>query len=1415
MNSIKINYLKHALAMLFCMLLMQPVELRAAYENIEFSSLTNHDGLSNSQVSAILKDARGYIWFGTQSGLNRFDGFRMKTFLYSNTNDKSLPNNSVDELQQDYNGDIWIHTSSGYCIYKYDLEQFDRKPEEWLKTIDVMGPPYKLLIDKAKNMWFAVYGQGLYFHNARTKSTYLFKFTKKPQPGCLKEGNFSHLLEVNGDVVITYSDGTLCRVNGEKQQVLWYNSYLADHKITGDDGAYTFFDGRGGYWVSVSGATYVYNSNLKKWTDSRTYLAELGISVPVNTRVITRDVALDKAGHLWVASDHNGLFYIDLKSKVCRQFIHTNEKGSIIDNSLQKVYVDDDGAIWIGSYKNGVAYYSPNSRKFYTIPLGDICTITQDLKGNLWCGTNDGGIICYSPVTGQSWRFGQAQTGLTSDVVVSSVTMSDGTMYFGTFNGGLTQYRDGKWKAFHAAPGGLANNSVWCLAEDPFHRLVLGTLGSGFQIFNPASETFATYNVQNAGITSDFINSLFLLDKENILIGHSQNYSLFNFGTRKVTNVNGTKDGQPFPSPSINYAMKDSRGILWMASPAGIMMYDERNGQMESINELNGTQGSVGCSILEDKQHNMWLVSEFIVTRVTLSKNEDGNWNLTMISFNSLDGLQNRQFNQRSACLMRNGSIAVGGQDGINIISPSRIHATQKQAHVLFSGLVLFDHPLMAGEEFEGRVPLKESLDANPDLDLSYKDKAFTVQLASDQVSLPARCRFLYRMKGLDDKWMMTAEGRPEVTFTNLSSGSYVLECKVVNADGSVSDEVSTLKVHIHPPFYLSIWAFIVYAILIAGAFYLYRRRMLEKQRAKFERQSMEDNMKKTKELNELKLNFFTNVSHELRTPLTLIISPLVNMIREEEDPSKKRKLEMIHRNATRLLNLVNQILDFRKFDQNKEKLVKTRTDIVSFVDNICSSFRILANSKVTLGFESTVPKLQMSFDADKVGKIVNNLLSNAYKFTPDGGFITVSLSIALRQRVDDKDTDMLRISVADTGKGISDEEKKHVFERFYQINGTEMQPQGGSGIGLNLVKKFAELHGGRVDVTDNPGGGTIFIVDLPIESSTTANNTAHLGTLRVAPIITTLHEAEDEDGKKMTDDTVSTDSLYGMHRSHRNSNQGSAPSRKPVVLLVDDSDDFREFMNDVLTDYTVIEAVNGQDAWNKIIDRRPDIILSDVMMPVMDGNELCRLCKENDETTSIPFIMLSARLGEEQRKESLMSGADEYITKPFDIDMLNLRLKNLLKWSGRSQTGSDTTTVGATHPQANGQPVGGANKTTLAEYQLTDSDKKFLEEVDIYIRDNMNNPDTSVESLSAHLCISRVQLYKRMISLTGTTPSEYLRAKRIKQAEHLIHDGELTISEIAYMVGFNNPRYFTKYFQDAYGMTPSQYRKKLQELEE
>lgn len=701
-----LNLLRQALMVLGFVLLLQPLQMRAALQNIEFSSLNNRDGLSNSQVNAILKDKTGYVWFGTQSGLNRFDGFRMKTFLYSATNQTSLANNYVDELQEDNEGKIWVHTSVGYCVYDPTTEQFDRKPEVWLKTINVEGVPQRLLVDSQKNMWIQVWGKGLYYYNVKNETTYLFKYVKKPKSGCLMDRDISSLKDVDGKLLVTYGDGTLCLLDGDKQSALWYNTFLKDHRLCGDNGAYSFVENNHTFWVSTTTEAYVFNSLNRQWLSTRSYLAQRGILVPVNDRIVIRDLQVNANGALWVATDHHGLFYIDFKTKACHQYVHSNVRGSIVDNSLQKVYIDNFGAVWVGSYKNGVAYYSPSSSKFNTIPLGDVCTITQDLAGNLWCGTN------------------------------------------------------------------------------------------------------------------------------------------------------------------------------------------------------------------------------------------------------------------------------------------------------------------------------------------------------------------------------------------------------------------------------------------------------------------------------------------------------------------------------------------------------------------------------------------------------------------------------------------------------------------------------------------------------------------------------AHLESMRVAPVIATVHKAEDT-MEETVDEGGSSDALYGVHSS----SHADKPTRKNYVakvLLVDDSDDFREFMRDVLTDYQVIEAVNGKDAWQKIIEVRPDVILSDVMMPVMDGIELCRMVKSNEETASIPFVMLTARLAAEHRVEGLESGADDYITKPFNIDMLNLRIRNLLGWARRSARRSfldknKEEKKDSSQPKERAIPKG-----ELGDFEMTANDRKFLADVDKYIKDMMGDPDTSVESMSAHLCMSRVQLYKRMVSLTGTTPSEYLRAKRIKRAEELIHSDELNISEIAYTVGFNNPRYFTKYFQEAYGLTPSQYKKKL-----
>ena len=1433
-------------AYLLLMLVGTALAASAPRLDLEFNYLTNRDGLSNCQVNAILEDNNGYIWLGTQSGLDRYDGFRFKNFFYKNIDKSSIPNNSIDNIQQDAGGNLWIHTSLGYCVYRFETESFDRQPEWWLKQYGIYFTPKKVFIDSNKNMWFVEYGKGCWFLNIKTHKTHYFSFKSM---GILSPTNeVNDIVEQKGTAVLSFRDGTICRLDGLRKKVLWSNNYLTKTYGFTDEGAFTFIDGRNNYWVYSNNHAFVYDALHKKWYAGMVaFVKAQGIDISVSDNILIRDIAKARDGKLWIATDHNGLFVLDYAHKTCRQYVKLEgTKGSLPDNSLQKIYIDRRDNVWIGTYKNGIAYYSVSSTKFSTIRLGDICTITQDKSGNLWCGTNDAGIVSYNPKTGQIQTYGQGTTGLKSDIVVCSLTMSDGSMYFGTFNGGMACYKNGQWKAYYVSPKGLSNQSVWSLAEDKYHRLIVGTLGGGLQVFDPKTETFKTFNIDNSKLTSNYINSLSDTPDGNILIGHSQNFTIFNVDNFKMTNYDTARGGRAFLSPSVNAAIVDSRGLIWTATPAGMTMYDPKTGQMEWMNELNGTQGAVGCSIVEDQAKTIWLVSEYLITHVTLSKNSRNQWDFAMTSYNYMDGLQDAQFNYRSAYLTKSGDLIVGGQDGINVIHTRMERNAHKHVKALFSGLVLFDHPLKAGEEYEGKVVLEKALEESEELDLSYKDNAFTIQLSSSEVAVPSRCRFLYRMEGVTDKWIMTASGRPEVTFTNLSPGSYTLQVKVVNGDGTVCADISELRINVHPPFYLSIWALLIYILLACGAVYLYRKRALDRQKMIFERERMEANIKKDRELNELKLNFFTNVSHELRTPLTLIISPLANMIKKEDNEDKKRKLTLIHRNAEKLLNLVNQILDFRKIEQNRGKLTLTQVEVVEFVENICRSFQLLGNAKIQLVFEATFKKLVMAFDVDKVGKIINNLLSNAYKFTPDGGSVTVSLDVVKDVKIKGIAKDVLRLKVADTGKGISDEDKAHIFDRFFQVNGTEMQPFGGSGIGLNLVKSFADLHGGTASVADNPGGGTVFTIDIPLQQdSSNMEPTYEKGEdgAENAQNAAVIKENIELASEEKTAGEINTAGSVPTSDSAPVSTSASAPvsTSKPVgvtsptsvgdmtklstaasdrlrVLLVDDSDDFREFMTEILSEnYIVEQAVNGKDGWEKLqAEPLPDIILSDVMMPVMDGNDFCRLVKETPRTADIPFVMLTARLATEHKKEGFENGADEYITKPFDIDLLNLRIRNLVKWARKGSNQPVVEDVGQVGESDGVQspdiPSTEENEeialAPIEEYEMTETDKKFLNDVDIYIRDNMGDPDTTVESMSAHLYISRVQLYKRMVSLTGTTPSEYLRAKRIHRSEELLRSGEFTVSEIAYKVGFNNPRYFSKYFQEEYGMTPSQYKK-------
>lgn len=1311
-----------------CIILLIPF-ISVAGAEYKFRCLNIDNGLADSHVNRIFKSKDGYLWFGTDAGLCRYDGFRFKNFYCRITDDTSINSSQIFDIQEDRNGTLWIQTNEGCCIYDPRTETFNRDTKSWMQQHGMKGTPDKIFIDKEKNFWLAVVGLGCYYYNTSTGKSTLFRFGNGSNN--IPYGNISDFSERRKSLVVTLDNGTLVRLDASQHKIVWVNR---DIPKTNQRKQYyhTFIDNKFNYWVNAVNKTYVYSSQEKKWYSSVSKFLKANALLPDAKDFIAHDIKEDANKRLWIATEHNGLYIIDYKEKVIEQINYDSHNPySLPDNTLECIFIEQNDAVWIGTYKNGVAFYSPTSSIYATIPLGDVCTMIQSEDGTYWCGTNECGIVRFNPKTQKKDLLRSDKTKLGSDVVVSSLRASDGSLWFGAYNGGLTQYYHGAFTSFRAQKSGLSEDCVWALAENKKGHIIIGTLGGGLQIFDPKRKTFKTYTTTNTPLPSNYISSVVCGQNGDIIIGHSRGLSIIDARTGKMRNITKTKNDEKFSGLAVNQIFEDSRGLIWNINMCGIDVYDSSQDKIYHIY----TTPTMACAVAEDRNGHIWVTLNHNIIRITARK-KTSDWEFFTKTYDELDGLQQHRYNYRSIMVDNLGNIIAGGQDGINVLPVEHDSLKSENAKVMFCGVVLFDHPLNVGENYNGHTVLGTSLNTSRSLKLKYSENTFSILLASDQIDIPQKTRFLYHMKGMgDDKWFMTIEEQPNISYTNLSPGTYILQVRTLNNDGSVSCNISELTIHIAPPLWLSNWAFIIYAITLGGiiwlAWYITIQRKMEKMR----------------------ITFLTDISHELRTPLTLVIAPIKALLKEEEEPHKISRLQLILRNANKLLSLVNETLDLRKIESHMTKLNYTTTDIVTFIQTICKSFEECSERNVTLTFSSSMESLTMSFDKDKVEKIICNLLSNAYKFTPDNGRISISLNVL------DSDN-MLTIDITDTGCGISDEEKQHIFDRFYQVHHGEAHNHAGSGIGLCLVKEFVLMHGGKVYVHDNPDGGSIFTVYLPLDT-------------------------RDFETKEEKD-------INNSKEEHKQLQTGTNifNTKEYEILIVDDSEDFLSFMSETMSPmYKVRTAVNGKDALKKVAEHKPDVILSDVMMPVMDGIKLCQAIRSNPQTERIPFIMLTARLAINNKIEGMAIGADDYITKPFNFDLLNLRILNLIKWR-------------------NATPIGEKVKPEIKQIEITSADEKLVKYATAFVENNITNPELTLEMMSSYLNMSRVNLYKKLLSITGNTPKEFIRTIRLKHAEQMLHAGQFNVSEVAYNVGFNNPKYFSKYFIEMFGMTPSQYKR-------
>ena len=1305
-------------------------------QSFMFKHLEVADGLSNNSVYSIYKDGDGFMWFGTGAGLNRFDGYSFKVYRHLSGDSLSLPDNYVKEVAEGPDGMMWVKGGDDFVLFDKAKGVFVNNLTDFMNKLGSRGKPESVYTDTGGIAWLSVSGEGIYGYKDGKRTGFLsFEECGLPVFGV------NAIVRCAEGILFVYDSGTLVCFNPSDMKLKWVKDDITGELPSGRLFQFSLFvDKEECVWVYSVAGLWVYDALNGRWRKDLTEHWRGQVD-------FVHAVAQDSDGNIWLGKDYGGIDVFDKKTgKVTSITAKEGNPRSLSHNTVYQLYADADGLMWAGTYKKGVSYYGKSIFKFDMYELGDVTCMEQEDHERLWLGTNDHGLFLWNFRTGKTER----HYALDACPLVSLLKASDGNLWAGTFNGGLYRIADGKIERFTSENGELLCNNVWALAEDRKGRVWIGLLDKGLQYYSPETGRFVT--CRNVG---SFIHSLCLTDDNRLVIG-TTGLAFLDLNTLEL--FDSVPGNRMLRTNGINQVYCDSRGLVWIATREGLKMYDTKRHEMRDFAEISGLEGEVIAGVTEDKNRNIWISSTRRLAYVRVLQDKEGNYQFETRVYNDKDGLQNSDFNLRSIMTLDNGTVVAGGFYGLNVFDPNRISYNKVLPKVMFSSMSLFGKEIEIGKEYGGHPVISEDLNVARRVELNHDQNIFTVKVASDNFNLPEKVCYKYRLEGLNNEWLSLPEGINTLTFTNLASGKYNLNVKAVNSDGYEGTDVSCLTIIVHPPFWLTWWAYLCYALVVIFALWAARRFILKREREKFHVLQVEREAARNEEISQMKFRFFTNISHELRTPLTLIIAPLEELLAKEQEEAQKSVLMLMYRNAQRLLMLVNQLLDFRKGEMSGHQLSLSEGDIVSYVREVCNAFLLMAEKKhIQFSFFSGTEHFSMAFDVDKIGKVVMNLLSNAFKYTPDGGRVNVML-----EHVEDG-AGMLEIKVSDTGIGISDADKEHVFERFYQTEHKGMEETTGSGIGLSLVRDFVSLHGGTVEVFDNIGTGTVFVVRIPVK---------HVDVVAELPVQAVVHADSGNTSDKLVEQTE-RDSF-------------------PLLLVVDDSEDFRLFMRHSLElQYRVKVAPNGAEAWKMMQEELPDLIISDVMMPGMDGNELCRLIKTDRRTSHIPVILLTARHAMESRVKGLETGADDYVTKPFNMIVLVLRIRKLIELSRYRQ---------ATHATIDPTP---------SDIVITSLDEKLIEKAIKYVEENISRSDLSVEELSRELGMSRVHLYKKLLQITGKTPIEFIRVIRLKRAAQLLRESQLHVSEVAYEVGFNNPKYFSRYFKDEFGILPSAYQEK------
>lgn len=1348
--------------------------------DVEYNFI-NKKTVTKRAITSIIQDHKGFIWMGTKgAGLQKYNSFNYTSYLHQKNNPNSLNSSIVNCSYIDQSKRLWIGTETGLNLYNRKLDIFKHiQLQESLPN--QRTHVYAITETKDRNLLVGTHEYGVFLVDKKTlKSKRVIFGNRSTFPDLLIN---QIVKDKNGKIYIgsnlglfQYNDAemSMSLIPFDTQKGIDYVRNAIESLAIDKDGA---------IWIGTL------SEGLIKVSMGINYYYDIE-NFPITSKRILA-LLINDDGNIFCGTENDGLFLVNSKGKIVKNYKYNKfDKNSIKSNSIWSLYKDRAGRIWVGFYNNGVEVYDKYYDKFIDIESlpnmpnslqsNSVTGIAKDNLNRLWIGMDGGGLDIYdlnnkkfSHITDQISSTIKGLKGLDVQTVFVD---SKSNVWIGTWNTGIYFLKKGSKKFtnynINNTNGNITSNRILSFAEDKDGIIWIGSFLKGLHSYNPNTQKFKYYNskpfVDHKIIYSN-IRSVFVDYKNNIWLGTTRGLYKIVKDTKEIKvytikDLIGSNSINEITSlTSILSLYEDTSHNLWVGTDGnGLFKYNSENNTFITFGKEEGLKQETVASIIQSKDGNLWLGGS-----KGLSKLEANN---KFTNYTVNDGLLSNDFNNNAVLEDQNGFLYFGNYAGINYFDPEKIRTNPFEPFIYLSDLKLFNKSVTIGEK---EAPLKAVLSETSEITLSHEQAVFTISYVGINYTRSENNKYAYYLDGFEKDWNYVGD-ITAATYTNIASGTYIFKVKAANNDGVWNVKPATLKITILPPWWVSPFAILSYILLLILMGYLAYRiingRIKEKRLIKFER----DKRLQEEELNNKKIQFFTNISHEFRTPLTLMLNPLEDIIKNKSlqlPDFVKEKHTIIYKNTTRLTRLINELMDFRKLQFNKLTVNACEIEAAVFVNEVSSYFKEEAEQQdIKFLIKPNLNFITVWADPGMLEKILFNILSNAFKVTPEKGTITINISIPKDKKIlplIDPETPIpvIEICVKDTGSGIKQEEINQIFERFYQVKEINSQYYGGTGIGLEVVQNFINLHKGKIEVESEESIGTTFHIFF-------AQGNAHFS------------ESEIFIPSKHSNTNIPIDKTITNYKEVK-----EVIIKKKTVMIVEDNGELRNYLsNELKSDYNILIATNGLDAL-KIADKKvPDVIVSDVMMPKMDGYEFCLKLKENIKTSHIPVLMLSAKTMSDDWIKGIESGADIYMNKPFKTEVLKTQLKRLIK---SRQILFD-------------KYSSGTNSYTTPTH-TSSLDKEFIAKVLKYINENIQDSQLGVESLAEELILSRSQLYRKIKALTGQTANEFIRKIRLLKAKELIESGYDSIGEIGFKVGFSSPSYFTKCFKTEFGVLPTE----------